>query len=164
MLLVSDANIFIDLYKINLLDKFDKLDFVLATTDFVFDELNKEQRAVLQKLNIEIVAFNGNETAIFYSEFQTLQQLHISYQDYSIFYVAKKHNGELLSNDKTLRNFASAKQIKVKGIFYVLDKMVEMDLVSKIDMAEHLALLSKINNRLPINEIEKRIESYSLAK
>lgn len=163
MLLVSDANIFIDLYKINLLEKFDKLDFALATTDFVFNELNKEQQAVLRKLNIEVVAFNNSEMAIFYSEFQALRQLHISYQDYSIFYVAKKHNGELLSNDKTLRNFASAKQVKVKGIFYILDKMIELGIESSVNMLMCLKKLAEINNRLPINEIEKRIESYSLA-
>ena len=126
-------------------------------------ELNKEQQAVLRKLNIEVVAFNNSEMAIFYSEFQALRQLHISYQDYSIFYVAKKHNGELLSNDKTLRNFASAKQVKVKGIFYILDKMIELGIESSVNMLMCLKKLAEINNRLPINEIEKRIESYSLA-
>jgi len=47
----NDANILIDLVKLELIDAFSKLDFDLHTTDLVLDELNDEQRTPIVNLN-----------------------------------------------------------------------------------------------------------------
>lgn len=162
MLLISDANIFIDLFKLGLLEKFDKLNFALATTDFVVQELNNEQQNALSKLDIQTIKLSGDEIGLFYGEFSLVATLHISYADYSVFYAAKKYDGVVLSNDKALRNFTNARNVKVKGIFYILDTMVELGIESSARMIEYLKELARLNSRLPAHEIEKRIEKYTL--
>jgi len=123
MLLVSDANIFIDLERIGLLIEFSKLDIKISTSDFVFNELNEKQQML----------------------------------DYSIYYFAKKYKAYLLSNDKALRKFSNKKNIEVKGIFYILDLIIEQSELSKNDLHTSISLLLN-NSWLPKNEINIRLE------
>ncbi len=158
MLLVSDANIFIDLEKIGVLHFFDKLDFTVATSDFVYTELNQRQQEIVSGLHIEVFEMDADELMHFYDEFMKQNLKKISYQDYSIFYYAKKYQGEVLSNDKRLRIYAAKKSIPVKGLFYILDVMISRNCVGKKEMIEKLLMLKEINKRLPLKEIEDRIE------
>ena len=50
-IVINDANILIDLAKLDLLDKFSKLEFDLYTTDFVYEELNEAQKSPVSILN-----------------------------------------------------------------------------------------------------------------
>jgi len=157
MLLVSDANIFIDLERIGLLIEFSKLDIEISTSDFIFNELNQKQQILLRSLNIDIYTLDPNELIIFFTEYRALGQVKISPQDYSIYYFAKKYEAYLLSNDKALRNFSNANSIDVKGIFYILDLIIEQSDLSNNDLEKSITLLLN-NSWLPKDEISKRLE------
>ena len=161
MLLVSDANIFIDLQKLDLLHLFDKLGFTVATSDFVFAELNALQQSIIKSLHIEIYTMDGSELLLFYQEFQDNDFKKISYQDYSIFYFARKYDGEVLSNDKRLREYAKQQKVSVRGLFFILDTIIELDLITQHEMVIKLKLLLKINKRIPQNEVDCRIIKWS---
>lgn len=156
MLFVTDANIFIDLDKIGLLKEFSKLDIEISTSDFVFNELQEKQQILLQSLNITFYDFNSSELIKFFNEYKNLGQVRISFQDYSIYYFAKKHKSYVLSNDKALRKFSVNNNINVKGIFYILDLMIEQSELNKNDLKKSISLLLN-NNWLPKNEINKRL-------
>jgi len=160
MLLISDANIFIDLEKTDLLKYFDRLGIDIATSDFVYDELNSKQRSIITTLSIEIYTMDGNELIKFLTEFTAQNLKKLSSQDYSIFYYAKKYGAEVLSNDKRLRIYATKKSIPIKGLFYILDEMVAQEYVTPRTMVEKLLQLKEINKRLPIEEIDKRIKLW----
>ena len=160
MLLISDANIFIDLEKTDLLKHFDTLGIAVATSDFVYNELNSEQRSIVTELNIEIYTMESDELMDFFTDFTAQNLKKLSSQDYSIFYYAKKYNGEVLSNDLRLRKYATKKSISVKGLFFVLDTMVSQQCVTPRTMVEKLLHLKEINKRLPIDEIDKRIKLW----
>ncbi len=158
MLLVSDANIFIDLEKINLLNYVVQINDTIVTTDFVFNELYEEQQNIITKLGIEILSFEGNEISELYSSYISLGTVGISLSDYSLVIKATKDNGVILSGDKRLRNFSKEQNIEVKGIFYILDKILENELLSKKAWIEKLKSLQEINSRLPQSEFKKRLE------
>ena len=157
MLLVSDANIFIDLEKIGLLIEFSKLDIDISTSDFVFNELNEKQQMLVKSLNISIYTLEADELIQFFNEYQALGQVKISSQDYSIYYFAKKYEASVLSNDKALRKFSSRHSVDVKGLFYILDLIIEQSILDKTDLAKSIALLLD-NSWLPQDEIDKRLE------
>ena len=157
MLLVSDANIFMDLEKIGLLIEFSKLDIEISTSDFVFNELNEKQQMIVKSLNIEIYTLDVNELMVFFTEYQALGQVKISSQDYSIYYFAKKYEAYLLSNDKALRKFSNKNSVDVKGIFYILDLIIEQSNLSNSDLEKSIVLLLS-NSWLPKDEINKRLE------
>ena len=157
MLLVSDANIFIDLERIGLLIEFSKLDIKISTSDFVFNELNEKQQILVKSLSIDIYTLPAEELMKFFIEYQELGQVKISYQDYSIYYFAKKYEAYLLSNDKALRKFSNKKNMEVKGIFYILDLIIEHSELNKNDLHTSISLLLN-NSWLPKNEINIRLE------
>lgn len=156
MLFVTDANIFIDLDKIGLLKEFSKLDIEISTSDFVFNELQEKQQILLRSLNITFYDFNSSELISFFKEYKNLGQVRISFQDYSIYYFAKKYKSYVLSNDKALRKFSINNNINVRGIFYILDLMIEQSELNKNDLKKSISLLLN-NNWLPKNEINKRL-------
>jgi len=160
MLLISDANIFIDLHNIGLLEEFNNLDIDVATSDFVYDELNSSQKAIVDTMDIEIYELNSNELVDFFNDYQALGKVKISYQDYSIYHFAKEHNGEVLTNDGALRKFARQNSIGYKGIFYILDLIIEQS--SMNDASIYMAIEQLKNNSwLPQNEIDKRLDELS---
>ncbi len=157
MLLISDANIFIDLERIGLLIEFSKLDIEISTSDFVFNELNEKQQMLVKSLSINIYTLDSAELMTFFGEYQALGQVKISSQDYSIYYFAKKYEAYVLSNDKALRKFSNNNSVDVKGIFYILDLIIEQSELSNDDLEKSITLLLD-NSWLPKDEINKRLE------
>ena len=58
-IIINDANILIDLIKLELMNEFILLKFDLKTTDVVFDELNDNQKVIIESYinsgNIELI-------------------------------------------------------------------------------------------------------------
>ena len=163
---VSDTNIFIDLVEIGLLDTFFDLPWEIHTTDMIIHELKKAE----QKEKVVEYYSNGrlhvkNYTSMEMSKlimFHTLQRqkARVSVQDCSVWLYAKDNGYTLLTGDDRLRNAASKMGVDVHGIFYVIDKLVEMQLLSKMDAVDKLAKLILSNPRLPLPEIDKRIKDW----
>lgn len=157
MLFISDANIFIDLHNIGLLEEFDQLNLDIRTTDFVLNELNASQQKIVKAMKIQIHTLEPQELIDFFSTFGALGQLKISYQDYSVFYFAKQLNGAVLTNDRALRKFAKNRSVEAKGLFYILDAIILSSKKDKTVLIESLESLL-LNDWLPKPEITKRIE------
>jgi len=157
MLFISDANIFIDLYNIGLLDEFDQLSLDIRTTDFVLNELNPSQQQIVKSMNIAVHSLDSQELMDFFSTFSSLGQLKISHQDFSVFYFAKQLNGTVLTNDGALRKFSKNRSVEAKGLFYILDEIISTSTKDKNVLIAALEALL-YNEWLPRNEITKRIE------
>ena len=157
MLLISDANIFIDLDKIWLLSICAKLSHQIVTTDFVYNELYKEQRKVLDDLNIKQLTFEGDEIIDFYTKYSILGNVGISPQDYSLIYKAKKIKGSIVTGDKALRNYIKKENLDVFGIFFIFDEILNEELLPLNVWKIKLEELKNLNDRLPKKEFEKRL-------
>ncbi|MBR4376997.1 MAG: hypothetical protein IKX50_08570 [Spirochaetia bacterium] len=161
-LIVSDTNIFIDLISLNVLDKFFLLPCDICTTDFVINEIAwPEQRAEIGKhikaKKLTVVSFN-------YKELLDINALKInstiSMTDCSVWYYAKKTGGRLITGDGKLRKSAEKDNVKVSGILYIFNNLVEYGIFSMPVAATLLKHLSIINPRLPKRECEKRIGTW----
>jgi rRNA-processing protein FCF1 len=64
-IIINDANILIDLIKLDLIEEFIKLEFELKTTDFVYEELYEKQRESIQEFidtnKLEIITTEKEE-------------------------------------------------------------------------------------------------------
>lgn len=80
-----------------------------------------------------------------------------SITDCSVWYYARKTGGRLLSCDAKLRRSASKDNVKVPGLLYVLDNLVEYSIIDGETCAVKLERLTEINSRLPLDECKKRI-------
>lgn len=166
-IVINDANILIDLVKLELIDAFSKLDFDLHTTDFVLDELNDEQKTPIVNLNNgkKLTVIETTETIDFQGITTILEKsTGLSFEDCSVWYYSKKMSGILLTGDGKLRKQASKDKIEVRGIIYLFDVLLNQKLISFQEAIEKLKQLMLLNNRLPKKEIDKRIELWNEEK
>lgn len=163
-IVISDANIFIDLMSIDLLSEFFELPCEIMTTDFVLAEIKiHEQLARLQSFvesrKLSVVSFSYDDV----SKISTLQEKganNVSMADCSVWYCAKKNDGRLLTGDAKLRRVAEEDGICVSGILFIFDCLIEYDVLCKRICADKLNSLQKINERLPDKECKKRIAKW----
>ena len=157
-IVVSDTNIFIDLWNIGLLERFCELPFSVRTTDFVVGELKTQgvRDAVMQLSKagkITIKTFKSHE----YSEMIRLRDKNLSFQDCTMLYYALSGGYKLLTGDRNLRTVAERHGIEVSGIIYVMDELLRLGILSNVGYKDKLKALLDANHRLPRKEIMKRI-------
>ncbi len=166
-IVINDANILIDLAKLELIQVFAKINFDLHTTDFVMEELNDEQRNPVSKL-IKSKKLNVIETEDM-ADFQGITSIleksnGLSFEDCSVWYYSKKLSGALLTGDGKLRKQAIKEGIEVRGIIFIFDELLKQNLITFKIAIDRIEKLSLLNNRLPKKEIEKRIEYWKHEK
>lgn len=154
-IVVNDTNIFIDLYEVGLLEELFSLPWEIHTTDFVMLELQREgqhesvarykadKRLIVPVLEAKELLEIGD---IF---LQNMNRTNLSFTDCSVWYYAKVNNYILLTGDRKLRTVSVFDGIEVHGVLYVIDSLVELDIISRQVAVEKLQLLYRINPRLP---------------
>lgn len=164
IVVVSDTNIFIDLYKIDLLDEFFSLAIHIHTTDFIIHELKvmDQKNKILDYGKLFIKKFDMQEMIKLVSFQRKIQdKTNVSIQDCSVWIYAQDNGYILLTGDGKLRRTAIKEGTNVRGILYIFDKMVEEKLLTPQKACEKIQLLRQINGRLPSKEIEKRVCIWS---
>lgn len=164
IVVVSDTNIFIDLYKVGLLDEFFSLTFHVHTTDLIVDELKiqEQKRKILGYHQLFVKKFNMREImelANFQRKVQAMTN--VSIQDCSVWVYAQNNNYTLLTGDGKLRKMAIKEGVTVCGILYIFDKMVEEKLLTPQEACEKIQLLRQLNGRLPSKEIDRRLDMWN---
>jgi rRNA-processing protein FCF1 len=159
-IVVNDTNIFIDLIHTELIDLFFQLPFEVHTTDFVIGEIEEEeQERIVQKLiddeKLFVAGLNHGEL----EEIMILQNeiIQLSIPDCSVWLYSKKNNYTLITGDGLLRKTAIKDGVEVKGVLFVLDELIRLNLMDSELAAEKLELLLQIGSRLPKNECEERL-------
>lgn len=164
IVVVSDTNIFIDLYKIDLLDEFFSLAIHIHTTDFIIHELKvmDQKNKILDYGKLFIKKFDMQEMIKLVSFQRKIQdKTNVSIQDCSVWIYAQDNGYILLTGDGKLRRTAIKEGTNVRGILYIFYKMVEEKLLTPQKACEKIQLLRQINGRLPSKEIEKRVCIWS---
>lgn len=163
-ILINDTNILIDLIYLDLLDIFfNSQNIKLKTTDFVIHELNKEQQIKIQRYSdngsLEVIKSSYQDLTII-SQISS-QTTGLSIPDCSVLHHAKAIKGILLTGDRKLRNVSISHGIEVKGIIYIFDYLLLNTLITFELAIEKINQLYEFNNRLPYQEKEKRIRSWT---
>lgn len=133
-LAITDACIFIELHLLRLHAPFFKMNVEIHTSVDVFNELYPEQQELLkayevnQKLFIHSLTETDRKTVM-----NTSYPAALSENDKSVLYIALKLEAMVLSSDKAVRKQAKKQASEVHGMFWILDRLVENGLLSKVD-------------------------------
>jgi len=97
---------------------------------------------------------------------QELAMLSLTYRALSVtdlasFLIAKSLNATLLTGDWRLNNLAVKNGISSHGILWVLDKLVGFQVISPEKAANALDQMLNQGARLPLDECQKRLASWS---
>jgi predicted nucleic acid-binding protein len=159
---IQDANILIDLVKTGLFDHCLALQYQFTTTEIILNELYDDQIALIQPHissgKFVIIEISADE--LIEIQLLSLEDTRLSEQDWSAVYYAQQKEALLLSGDKQLRGLAKSKGLTVHGIFWLMDQLVNMNILSKPEACTFLKELTSSNKRLPSDECEKRIKKW----
>ncbi len=162
IIIVNDANILIDLLKINLIKSFFKLNFEMHITNLCLGEIEEENSNLLN-------AYVGSKQLIVWEfNFNELTQIKnisnnyysLSLEDSSCIWLCKNISAMLLTGEKTLRRIAESKGIEVHGILWIFEELISQQVLDHQTAIQKLNSLMNLNSRLPVDECRKCIKNW----
>lgn len=84
----------------------------------------------------------------------------LSVPDCSVWHYSKKHNYTLLTGDNLLRKTALKDQVVVRGLLFIFDELVRLELITPSVACIKLRFLLKTGSRLPKDACDERFERW----
>lgn len=146
-ILISDANIFIDLEEAGLLNLLFKLPFTFKTPDILYVEELEDQHAYLLSMGLELSELSP-ETLLY--AMQLVEKVKgPSTNDCFALASARQEGSPLLTGDNDLRRLAKEEAIVVMGTIWVVEQMVINGLISTEVAYDSYDKMKSAGRRLP---------------
>ena len=133
--LITDANILIDLLKTETEGSFFKLEHEIYTTLAVIIECDDKQQAILNRYikagSLRVHKFTAEDDENI--EALILENRRLSPADCTVFYLTRKLNATLLTGDGALRKKGEGLNLEVCGIFWVFDEILRQKIIDKVN-------------------------------
>jgi len=152
LILVSDANVLIDLGLVNGLEVLTQLTKV-EVLDVVFDECTAPQNLQVQILSAGIQKIEVTPDWLMSS--QQYKKGPLSSQDALCLYYAKTFNRGLITNEKPLRNLSQNQGITIRGTLWIIREAYEQNLLSSDELCGWISTLIQHGSRMPSQEVIK---------
>ncbi len=158
---VTDANIFIDLIKLQMLTLLFDIGLDIQTTREIIDQLREDQLSILNPFILagilQVHHFSDTEL-LEVIQFTAPRALEIA--DKSVAWLSIKLRAVVLTGDGPLRKFCESQKLEVKGIIWLFDTLVEKKLIVHAQAAEKMRILTGFNSRLPKETCAERIRKW----
>jgi len=160
MLLISDANIFIDMEEAELTDTLFQLPDEFAVPDILYEEELSEQHSDLLDKGLHIKSMSGN---IVMEAYNLRQKYNKPGQNdlNALAALAKSEGCPLLTGNGDLRKAAKAEKINVMGTLWIIQRMFEERLLTKQQAAEAYEKMREGRRRLPWQIVEKQLNEFN---
>ena len=155
---VADANILIDLHAGGVLKEAFALPFQWMTPDVVLAELQNPPGAELLEYGLKEEALTGEQVL----EVAGLVSVYrrVSTNDLFALVLAEDSAATLLTGDRHLREIAKSREVPVHGTLWVLDQLVELELLNPARAASALRAMVATGSRLPPDESTARLSRW----
>lgn len=169
-IVVKDTNIIIDLIKTGLLQFCALLDIEWHTTLHVIYEIEDEEqrKSILSCIGngiLKVDVFEGEDLDLLLNTSHDYgKKTNLSETDCSVMLLAERYGCRLLTSDQKLKRQAEGRGVKVNGLLWVVDTIVENGVLSGKEMISYLVQYLETNMRAPEAEIKMRIEQYKNLK
>lgn len=127
LIYISDTNIWIDFRNAGLLEQMFRLPFNLCCTDFVLRELQDFPREELVGRGLLVESLDEHGVSRLFQ--LKIEHNNSSLADVSCYLLAQQSGRPLLTGDGRLRRQATRDGLQVYGALWLLDRMVESELV-----------------------------------
>ena len=166
-LLISDANILIDMETGALMNTLFRLPMRFGIPDLLYYEEIEPGSPGLEDLGLQVMVVSGDFMK--YAERLPGQYNHTlpakngpkpSHNDYLTLALARQQSCTLLTGDTNLRIVASKERVTVMGTIGLLCAMVENQLLTVDDAFKSLHKMKEGRRRLPWPEAEKMLNAF----
>jgi len=155
-ILISDANIFIDLEDGELLDKLFQLKFTFKTPDILYSEELEDQHSHLIGWGLELSELNSKTMS--YAMALIAKSSGPSTNDCFALASAKQENCPLLTGDDALRKLAKKEGVVVMGTIWIVEQMVHSELITVDEAKYAYSKMQSSGRRLPWDLAYQRLE------
>ena len=162
-IVVSDTNIFIDLFELGLIDSLFKIGWTIHTNTFVLNELTNDMQRTELLEHSELIVEEYDDPLSLLSVrllFDKRLRTGLSFTDCSVISQGIKLDCPILTGDGKMRKTAKEMSVECHGILYVLDHIIGT-LLSFDQGIQVLEKLKRTNPRVPLVEIDNRVKKYS---
>lgn len=154
-LLISDANILIDMEEGNLLAQMFQLPYSFSIPDILFYEELEQEHEHLLELGLRLDELEGE--LVQYSLELVEQYRKPSRNDCFALALAKQQQCPLLTGDKDLRAAAENEAVVVMGTVWLLAQLVTQQIITAEEARTSLVLMQDAGRRLPWRKAEEHI-------
>jgi hypothetical protein len=157
---VTDTNVWIDLHVGGLLGAVFELDAAWMIPDLLLArELDDPPGERLISWGLRVLSLDGGEierVATLGGRYPRPSQV-----DLATLVLAGREDAVLVTGDGALREAADEEGIEVHGTIWVVDQLVESDIVASQEAARGLELMLDAERRLPKGIVRSRIERWA---
>jgi len=153
LLLISDANILIDIEIGNLTPFIFRLPYEIAVPDILYELELRERHSRLLELGLKVK--NLTAESLKKTESLTQQYHRPSIMDHSALALAIQEKCPLLTGDKDLRIAAKKEGVEVHGTIWIVEKLLDQKLIQHPQAKVSFDTMKVNGSRLPWGEVEK---------
>lgn len=159
MLLISDANVIIDMKDGGLLELMFRLKETFAVPNVLYAEELEQQQPQLPRLGLQIKSLSGESIA----RAMLLKQHYAgtSINDLFALELARECNCPLLTGDKALRYAAENEGVEIRGTLWLVEQMVTERVITVAAARTAYNKMRDAGSRLPWAEAERRLKALA---
>ena len=159
---VKDASILIDLAEGDLLGLWFQLKIETHTTDLVLREVKQETQwlRVSPFFDAGLLQTHATAPANMAAMVEFSREHGISLPDASGVLLARQLKAFLLTGDRRMRRTAAAEKIEAHGLLWIMDLLVEREVLPRAEAARRLRQILAAGSRLPADECEARLKAW----
>lgn len=154
LILLSDANVLIDLYVVGGMSVVSKIAPVEVLDSVLVEVENRHQPGITEQVRAASITIVPVSDELF-AEARKLEIRGLSLQDKLNLHYVRKQKRTLLTGDGRLRRICSAEGTTVFGTLWVIDEVHKGKLVNVEDLCRWLSRLSETDRFLPMEELAR---------
>lgn len=159
-LLISDANILIDIEVGGLLDQMFKLEYEFGVSDVLYQQELKEQHPKLEDLGLIPLELHAESVARVAMLAAQYRESGVSTNDLFALALAQQEQTTLLTGDAKLKRICIKEKISVHGTVWLVGEMLEANVIEHKTANEAYEKMRNSGRRLPWKDVEKQLKKY----
>ena len=158
LLLISDANILIDMEDGNLIPVIFRLPYEIAVPDILFELELRERHSHLLQVGLKVKSLNSE--SVKKTEFLTGQYPRPSIMDHSALALALQERCPLLTGDKDLRVAAKKEGVEVHGTIWIIEELLNQKIIQQSQAKGSFDAMKVKGSRLPWGDVDKLLNKW----
>ncbi len=160
-LLISDANIIIDIVAGELVNAMFSLDYEFATPDILYAEELEEQHPEILDAGLKTLELAPESIILADTYFQENALSRVSVNDCLALSLAKQEKCTLLTGDSKLKQLAIVEGVSVRGTLWLVEAIFNNSLLAVEEVEIAYQKMLDDGSRLPVKEIQKQLKVFN---
>jgi len=161
-LLISDANIFIDMVSGGLLEAMFRLPYRFAVPDVLYEEELAAHHPDLPDLGLQVLELSPDGIIDVQALLSRYASEGVTRDDVFALALARQEDCPLLTGDRALRNAGEEEQLEVHGTLWLVEAMFKLDIVSGQTVRQAYEAMVADRRRLPWDEVEGQLQRLGI--